>query len=107
MRGPGSARPATSAAATSALVLARLRRRFTRLDHTRRPTPGPSLAVWYVANVVTHHGAAATGMLGPRRLLGLSAVRLAGGCRSARRLSRLLCSAWASTRSTRGAWRVS
>jgi hypothetical protein len=27
----------------NALVLARLRRRFTRLDHTRRPTPGPQL----------------------------------------------------------------
>ena len=36
MRGPSSAWPATAAAATSALVLARLRRRFTRLDHTRR-----------------------------------------------------------------------
>jgi hypothetical protein len=68
MRGPSSASPATAAAATSVLVLARLRRRFTRLDHTRRPRPGPSLAVWYVANVVTHHGAAAAGMLGPRRL---------------------------------------
>ena len=30
--------PATAAAATSVLVLARLRRRFTRLDHTRRPS---------------------------------------------------------------------
>jgi hypothetical protein len=48
MRGPSSASPATGAAATSVLVL----------------------ALWYVANVVTHHGAAATGMLGPRRLIG-------------------------------------
>jgi hypothetical protein len=43
MRGPSSASPATTAAAMSALVLARLRRRFTRLERARRPPPGPQL----------------------------------------------------------------